>query len=246
VVAAKVLVESVVSQGLGVRATAAKFGVSPAWVSTLVTRFRAGGEAALEPRSKRPHSNPNATAPQVEDRIVELRKELRDLGADAGAETIAVHLAREGLRAPSATTIQRILARRGFVTPAPRKRPKSSYVRFEADLPNECWQTDVTHWQLSSGVGVEILTFLDDHSRLVLACRAFPSVTAGDLRALFARTCAAYGAPASVLSDNAAIYNSASRKGRSGFEGDLISAGVLYKHSRPYHPADSSRERKKF
>lgn len=232
----QIIVASVVSQGLGVRATAKKYGVSPAWVSTLVSRYRAEGPTAFEARSKRPHSNAKATPPAVEDRIVELRKELLDLGTDAGADTIHTHLAREGLVAPSFSTIQRILTRRGFVTPAPRKRPKSSYIRFEADLPNECWQSDMTHWHLEDGTGVEIVTFLDDHSRLVLAIRAFPTTTMDNVRRLFHHTCALYGTPASVLTDNGAIYNAGARGGRTGFESDLITAGVLYKHSRPYHP----------
>lgn len=232
----QIIVESVVSQGLGVRATARKYGVSPAWVSTLVARYRAEGPAAFEPRSKRPHTNARATPLPVEDRIVELRKELAELGSDAGADTIHTHLEREGLSAPSLSTIQRVLTRRGFVTPAPKKRPKSSYVRFAAELPNECWQSDMTHWHLDDGTGVEVLTFLDDHSRRVLAVRAYPTVTSGDVRRLFAQTCERFGTPASVLSDNGAIYNASSRGGRTGFESDLIAAGVLYKHSRPYHP----------
>jgi transposase InsO family protein len=236
VVKNRIIVESVVSQGLGVRATARKYGVSPAWVSTLVSRFRALGPAGLEARSKRPLSNPKATAPQVEERIIELRKELCEIGTDAGADTIHTHLEREGLAAPSLSTIQRILARRGFVTPAPKKRPKSSYVRFVADLPNECWQSDMTHWHLADGTGVEILTFLDDHSRLVLGAQAYPTASMRDVRRLFAQCCERYGTPASVLSDNGAIYNAGSRGGRSGFESDLAAAGVLYKHSRPYHP----------
>jgi transposase InsO family protein len=236
VVKNQIIVESVVSQGLGVRATAKKYGVSPAWVCTLVKRYREGGLEALEPRSKRPHSNPNATTPDVEDRIVELRKELRDYGTDCGADTIATHLAREGLTPPSFSTIQRVLTRRGFVTPAPKKRPRSSYIRFEADLPNECWQTDMTHWQLANGTGVEILTFIDDHSRLVLSARVHPTVSGANVRHLFSQTCARFGTPASLLSDNGAIFNANARNGRTGFESDLVAAGVLYKHSRPYHP----------
>ena len=232
----EIIVTSVVAQGLGVRATAKKYGVSPAWVSTLVARYRNEGPTAFEPRSKRPRSNPLATAPAVEDRIVELRKQLVDIGTDAGADTIHTHLEREGLVAPSLSTIQRILTRRGFVTPAPKKRPKSSYVRFAAELPNECWQSDMTHWHLENGTPVEIVTFLDDHSRLVLSIRVFPTTSMDNVRRLFALTCALYGTPASVLTDNGAIYNAGARGGRTGFESDLITAGVLYKHSRPYHP----------
>jgi transposase InsO family protein len=241
VVKNQIIVESVVSQGLGVRATAKKYGVSPAWVSTLVTRYRREGPSAFESRSKRPHGNVKATPPAVEDRIIELRKELLEIGTDAGADTIHTHLEREFASVPSISTIQRILTRRGFVTPAPKKRPKSSFIRFEADLPNECWQSDMTHWHLADGAGVEILTFLDDHSRLVLAIRAYPTTTMANVRALFSRTCAAYGTPASVLSDNGAIYNAGSRGGRSGFESDLVAAGVLYKHSRPYPPRPAAR-----
>jgi transposase InsO family protein len=232
----QIIVESVVSQGLGVRATAKKYGVSPAWVSTLVSRYRTEGPLAFEPRSKRPKSNAKATPPQVEDRIIELRKELEDIGADNGADTIHTHLEREGLVAPSISTIQRILTRRGFVTPAPKKRPKSSFIRFIAELPNECWQSDMTHWHLDNGTGVEILTFIDDHSRLVLACCVFPTVKVPDVRRVFSQCCATYGTPASVLTDNGAIYNARSRLGRTGFESDLDGLGVLYKHSRPYHP----------
>ena len=232
----QIIVTSVVSQGLGVRATAKKYGVSPAWVSTLVKRYRAEGPTAFESRSKRPLGNSKATPPEVEDRIIELRKELLEIGTDAGADTIHTHLEREGFTAPSISTIQRILTRRGFVTPAPKKRPKSSYIRFAAELPNECWQSDMTHWHLDDATPVEILTFLDDHSRLVLSIRAYPTTTMENVRRLFAQTCNALGTPASVLTDNGAIYNANSRGGRSGFESDLITAGVLYKHSRPYPP----------
>lgn len=232
----QIIVASVVSQGLGVRATAKKYGVSPAWVSTLVKRYRAEGPPAFEPRSKRPHTNPLATPSDVEDRIIELRKELQDLGTDNGADTIHTHLAREGFSAPSISTIQRILTRRGFVTPAPKKRPRSSYIRFEADLPNECWQSDMTHWHLEDATPVEIVTFIDDHSRLVLGIRAFPTTSMENVRRLFDHTRALYGTPASVLTDNGAIYNAGARGGRTAFESDLITEGVLYKHSRPYHP----------
>jgi hypothetical protein len=60
---------------------------------------------------------------------------------------IAVHLARRPGEpdVPSVTTIWRILVRRGFVTPQPQKPPRSSYVRFSAEMPNDRWQADITH-----------------------------------------------------------------------------------------------------
>ena len=232
----QMIVDSVVVLGRSTRATAQRFGVSKSWVAELVRRYREGGQSALEPRSTRPHANARTMADATRELVLRTRKELLERGADAGAETIHSHLQGQLAVVPSVSSIYRLLRREGWITPQPRKRPRASYVRFEASLPNECWQSDMTHWHLANGTGVEILTFLDDHSRLALSVRAYPTVTMENVRELFASNCAAFGTPASVLTDNGAIYNAVSRGGRSGFESDLMAAGVLYKHSRPYHP----------
>ena len=235
-VLSKMVVDSVVLEGRSIRDTAQRYGVSKSWVYELVRRYREGGDAALVPRSKAPKGNARSVDPAVHELIVATRKELVDLGADAGASTIHWHLTRQGHEMPSVATVYRILRRRGFITPEPRKRPRASFVRFEASLPNECWQSDMTHWQLSGGTEVEILTFIDDYSRRVLGCEAVKVARASDVRRLFARCCWDYGTPASVLTDNGAIYNARARHGRTGFESDLLDAGVRYKHSTPYHP----------
>jgi len=101
--------------------------------------------------------------------VIELRRQLTAEGLDAGPITIAWHLEREGLRAPSTSTIRRILHHAGLIVPEPRKRPRSSYVRFEMAQPNEMWQSDFIHWRLADGTDVEVLNWLDDHSRLLLS-----------------------------------------------------------------------------
>lgn len=169
---ARYVVDAVVIDGRSVRQVARTHGVSKSWVALLVTRYRNGGYEALEPRSRRPRTAPKRVPDETEDAIVALRKTLGELGVDAGAETIAWHLERQGMPAPSAATIWRVLKRRGFINPQPAKRPKASYIRFEAALPNECWQADVTHWALADGTDVEILDFEDDHSRLIVAAAA--------------------------------------------------------------------------
>lgn len=138
----------------------------------VLARYRAGGLEALEPRSRAPRTIPHRTPVELEDEIFTLRKELADLGVDAGAATIAYHLALRHEQTPSVSTIWRVLRRRGFVTPQPHKRPRSSWARFEADPPNECWQSDVTHWHLSDGVEVEIINLIDYHSRFLVASMA--------------------------------------------------------------------------
>lgn len=129
-----------------------------------------------------------------------------------------------------------MLRRRGFVAPQPHKRPRSSWVRFEASLPNECWQSDLSHWRLAGGAEVEIVNFIDDHSRLALASRVLSPTTAPDVLEVFCGAARRWGLPAAVLSDNGCIYTASHRHGRSSMESELLGLGIAFKHSRPYHP----------
>src|SRR5262249_38213463 len=142
----------------------------------------------------------------VEDAIVALRKELVEAGHDAGAETIAWHLREQRRSAPSVATIWRVLSRRGFVTPQPHKRPRSSWRRFAAELPNELLQADITHWQLADGREVEILDILDDHSRLLTGATARTVFKAGDIVTDLHTAMARHGRPERLLTDNGAVF----------------------------------------
>ena len=151
--------------------------MSRQYLHRLLARYRDEGLDGLDARSRAPLTSPQAVTDRVRDRVVQLRQVLVAAGTDAGPITIAWHLRQEGLTAPSTSTIRRILHTAGLITPEPRKRPKSSYVRFEAAQPNETWQSDFTHWRLADGSDVEILNWLDDHSRLLLSCTAHRPVT---------------------------------------------------------------------
>jgi transposase InsO family protein len=234
---ARLVVAAVVVEGRSKSEVARDYGVSRRWVQKLIARYQAEGEAGLEPRSRRPHSSPQQIAPDLEERIVELRKTLSAEGLDAGAATIAVHLTRRHGSAPANSTIWRILTRRGFVTPQPRKRPRSSYVRFAADQPNERWQLDITHWQLAGGTGAEIINVIDDHSRMVTASAARLTFRAADVVTVFRAAAAAHGLPASMLSDNAAVFTGTPRgHGRVALEIELAALHISFRHSRAYHP----------
>jgi hypothetical protein len=194
------------------------YRLSRQWVHELVRRFDADGQGGLEARSRRPRSSPSRIPLRVEDEIVALRTALADQGLDAGAHTIAHHVHEIHGRAPSPSTIWRILRRRGFITPQPQKRPRSSFVRFEAEMPNERWQADVTHWALAEGTHVEILNVIDDHSRFLLACDARTIIRAAAVVEVFHRVAVAKGFPAEVLTDNGAVFTGAPRGGRSALE----------------------------
>jgi transposase InsO family protein len=174
---------------------------------------------------------------RYEDQVVALRKELTDRGFDAGADTIRSHLLEQGDDAPSVSTIWRILKARGFVTPQPHKRPKSSYIRFEADLPNECWQADVTHVSVADNLTFEVLNIIDDHSRVCVESRAFVTTRSPDVVRALHRAAQRWGYPETFLTDNGAIFTSSMRGNDHGaIEPELLSLGIRAKHSRPYHP----------
>lgn len=234
---ARLVVTAVLVEGRSKAEVARSYGLSRTWVHELVARYQAEGDAGLEPRSRRPRSNPAQTPRAVEDAIVTLRKTLTDDGLDAGAATIAAHLHRRHGTAPSTATIWRILVRRGFVTPQPQKRPRSSWVRFEADQPNERWQADITHWQLADGTDVEICNIIDDHSRLAIASHTRRVYKAADVVDVFDTAFTRYGLPASVLTDNGAVFTANPRgRGQVALERHLPALGIRLVHSRAYHP----------
>ena len=234
---ARVVITAVVLEGGPKSVVARDYGVSRRWVQKLVARYLAEGEAAFEPRSRRPRASPQRTSQATEDTIVALRKNLTEAGLDAGAETIAWHLRQQAGSAPSVATIWRILSRRGFITPQPHKRPRSSWRRFEADLPNELWQADITHWPLAGGADAEILNIVDDHSRLLAASTARAIFKAGDIVAALHEAMGRHGRPERMLTDNGAVFTGLYRgRGWVALERELTALGIGLSHCRPYHP----------
>jgi transposase InsO family protein len=236
---ARLVIMAVTVEKRPVSEVARSYGVARSWICTLLERYRAEGEAAFESRSRRPKTSPRAIPDATVSLIIELRKELAGQGLDAGPHTIAWHLDHHHHTRVSAATVSRYLARAGLVTPEPRKRPRSSCIRFAADLPNECWQADFTHYPLAGGTGTEILTWLDDHSRYVVSLTAHHRVTGPIVVAAFRAAAAAYGAPASTLTGNGMVFTtrfSGGRGGRNGLEAELRRLGIRQKNGKPNHP----------
>jgi transposase InsO family protein/transposase-like protein len=227
---------AVASDDLNVAAFCRECGVSRQTFYFWRRRYLAEGLEGLEPRSRAPKTSPKRISSEVEDAIVALRKELTDLGVDAGPATIQWHLGQRGIKpVPSESTIWRTLVRRGFVVPEPKKRPKSSFQRFEATAPNELWQADCIEWTTAGGV-VRILSFLDDHSRVALRSKALAEATTDATWATFCEATEAWGVPLGQLSDNGLNFSGRLRGFEVGFEIELRAIGVVAKTSRPYHP----------
>jgi transposase InsO family protein len=236
---ARLVITAVVVEGRSQSAVAREYGVSQGWISRLVTRYRLEGEAAFESRSRRPHTSPTRLAQTTIDLIVELRTKLSTAGLDAGPHTIAWHLKHHHQLQVSVASISRHLAAAGLVTPTPAKRPKSSYIRFAPDQPNERWQADFTHWWLADKTHTEILTWLDDHSRYALSVTVHRRVTGPIVADTFRKAYEAHGIPASTLTDNGMVFTTrlaGGKGGRNQLENELRRLGVHQINSTPNHP----------
>jgi transposase InsO family protein len=233
---ARVAVLQIVAKQLSVTAAAAEYGISRRHLHRLLDRYREGGLDALEPRSRRPKTTPIATPMVVRERVIELRVTLTADGLDAGPVTIGWHLEQEGRKPPAPATISRILTQAGLITPQPRKRPRSSYTRFEMAQPNEMWQSDFIHWQLADATEVEVLNWLDDHSRFLLSCTAHQPVTGDAVVATFLAAIDDHGAPQSTLTDNGRVYTTRFGGGKNAFEYLLPILGIRQKNGTPGHP----------
>ena len=241
------VITAVVIEGRTPADVIAEYGGSKSWLYELLTRYKLEGDAAFEPRSRRPHTSPTATPDTVVDLIVGLRKELSGSGLDAGPDTIAWHLAHRHEITVSLATISRTLTRQGLVVPEPKKRPKTSYIRFQAAMPNETWQSDFTHYRLTrpgdpeprTGPDCEVITWLDDHSRYALHISAHVRVSGPIVLATFRETAGQHGYPASTLTDNGLVYTArfaGGPGGRTSLEHELKRLDIVQKNSRPNHP----------
>ena len=237
---ARLVITAVVVEKRPVREVAADYGVSRSWIYDLVARYRAEGDAAFEPRSRRRHTHPDATPDETVSLIIDLRRRLTAQGLDAGADTIGWHLEHHHQITISRATIYRIIRRAGLVTAEPTKKPRSSYIRFQAEQPNETWQADFTHHRLADGTDTEILTWLDDHSRYALSVTAHRVVTGPIVVNTFLACTTTHGIPASTLTDNGLVFTTrfahGGRTARNGLENELHRLGIVQKNSRPNHP----------
>ena len=235
---ARLVITAVIVEKRPVGEVAREYQVARSWVYKLLARYRLEGEAAFEPRSRRPASSPSAIGPDAAELIARLRKELDGAGLDAGPHTIAWHLQAHHQLKVSPATVHRCLTRAGLVAPQPRKRPRSSWTRFAAEQPNELWQSDFTHHRLAGGRDAEILAWIDDHSRYVLSLTAHMPVTGLDVVAAFRAACAAHGAPAATLTDNGLVFTTRLLPSSPGnaLEQELAARGVTRKNGKPNHP----------
>lgn len=194
-------------------------------------RREADGDGGLENRSSRPRRSPGRVPPLLEGRIVDMRR----AHPRWGARRIRAELGRLGVDPlPARSTVHRALVRNGLV--AGRRREPGPGRRFVRRRANELWQTDAKEWHLVDGTIVQVVSVLDDHSRMCGAVRAFAALSCEAAIEVFDAAAAALGEPEGVLSDRGAVFTGRSTGCVNAFERHLWAQGVCTLNGRPYHP----------
>ncbi|WP_243713105.1 IS481 family transposase [Actinomadura sp. 6K520] len=231
-----------VEAGCPVTEVAARYGVSRQSVHAWLGRYRSGGLMALADRSHRPASCPHRTAAKVEALVCALRR----AHPRWGPARLAHELARQGVDpVPATATLSRILARNGLVIPGGRRRPRSSYQRWERDAAMQLWQIDIMGGvMLTDGREAKLVSGIDDHSRFIVIAHLVLRASARAVCAAFAAALAEHGVPEEVLTDNGKQYTDRFTRPRPVevlFERICRDNGISARHTKIRSPTTTGK-----
>jgi transposase InsO family protein len=229
-----------VRAGVPVTEVAARAGVSRQSVHAWIRRYDEGGLGALADRSRRPESCPHQVSAQIEAAVCELRREHPKWGPLRLAHELA---AKGNIPAPSRMSVYRVLVRHGLVEPEARKRPKSSYRRWERDEPMALWQLDIVGGAfLADGTEAKVVTGVDDHSRYCVIASVVARATGRAVCLAFAAALRQFGVPGEVLTDNGKQFTD--RFGKGGevlFDRICRDNGIVHRLTQPRSPTTTGK-----
>lgn len=130
------------------------------------------------------------------------------------------------------STVYRFLHRHCLMNPAQRMSPDRR--KFEAELPNDLWQSDVMHGPMVEVGGKMrksyLIAFIDDHSRLVPYGRFYLSEALSSYLDAFQWALLKRGLPRKLYVDNGPAFRS------KHLEYVAACLGIALIHSKPYTP----------
>ena len=209
-----------------------RFGISAQTAYKWLARHREEGAAGLADRARRPHSSPDRTAKEIEQRVVTMRLERK-----WGGRKISRVLAEQGCaNAPAPSTVTSILHRHGLIEPQASANA-TAWQRFEHAAPNELLQMDFKGYVPNEQGVCHPLTLIDDHSRFNLCLAACGDQRRQTVQQQLIATFRRYGLPRRITMDNGPPWGA--DEGGLGFTQLtvwLMQLGIRVSHSRPYHP----------
>jgi transposase InsO family protein len=231
----------VLNDGASVTDVARRHGVARQTVHGWLRRYASDGLGGLADHSSRPLSCPHQMPPEVEARIVEMRR----AHPGWGPRTILVWLDRAGVSPlPGRSSVERCLIRHGLVTPQSRKRKRSDYKRWERSRVMELWQMDIV-----GGVGIvdgseaKIVSGIDDHSRFVISARVVARATARPVCDALTFAMNEHGVPEQILTDNGKVFTARFGPGPGPvlFDKICIDNGIKHLLTAPRSPTTTGK-----
>jgi transposase InsO family protein len=229
-----------VLEGATVTDVATRYGVDRRTVHRWLVRYANEGLAALSDRSSRPDRCPHQIAPEIEARIVALRR----AHPGWGPRTILTKLRRELEHPPSRSSIYRCLVRHRLISPTPRRRRPQDYRRWERSRPMELWQIDVMGGvMLTDGTELKAITGIDDHSRFCVIATLVHRATAKPVCQALVQAMSRHGVPEQILTDNAKVFTGrlAHRPATVAFDRICLANGIRHILTAPYSPTTTGK-----
>jgi transposase InsO family protein len=227
-------------EGASITDVATRYGIDRRTVHRWLVRYATEGLGALADRSSRPDRCPHQTPPEVESRIVALRR----AHPGWGPRTILAKLRRELDEPPSRSSIYRCLVRHRLISPKPRRRRVSDYKRWERSRPMELWQMDVMGGVLlNDGTECKAITGIDDHSRFCVIAKLTPRATARPVCDALLEGLSRHGIPGEILTDNGRVFTGrlAHRPATVAFDRILQANGIRHLLTAPYSPTTTGK-----
>lgn len=222
--------------------TCRRFGISREAGYELMRRYDAEGERALVPRSRAPHTHPNA----VDDSMAKALLEVKARHVHFGPRKVRDFLLMKGRGPlPSPSTIGELFKRHGLVHPRGKRRarnaPSSEPLRAAA-APNIVWSIDFKgQFRMGNRRWCYPLTLSDNASRYLLTCHGLGHPTEALVWPHLRRAFQEYGLPWALRSDNGAPFASIGLGGLSRLSAWVLKLGISLERITPGRPDQNGR-----
>ena len=207
-----------------------------------VKRYQQHGGEGLEDLSRAAQRHPNQTAPEVEERILDLRR----AHPRWGPRKLQAYLGEKYSQKqwPAASTMGELLKREGLIIPRKVRRKTPAYTQpfAEAQEPNHVWCMDFKGWFRSGdGERIDPFTLSDACSRYLLRCQAVDKSNTEQVRGILEAAFREYGLPLRIRSDNGAPFASRAIGGISRLSVYLMKLGIVPERIQAGHPEQNGR-----
>ncbi len=229
-----------VLDGGTVKDVATRYGVDRRTLHRWLVRYANEGLAALADKSSKPDRCPHQMAPEIEARIVELRRS----HPGWGPRTILNKLRRELESVPSRSAIYRCLVRHRLIDPKKRRRRREDYKRWERARSMELWQCDVMgRVFLTNGREIKVITGIDDHSRFCVIAKVVARATARPVCDALLEALSTHGIPEQILTDNGKVFTGrlARKPANVLFDRICLNNGIRHLLTAPYSPTTTGK-----